>query len=85
MDIFQTTRSYERWMARHIQIVRSDLNFKHTLMAQSVFSFFVEPIIVGFNSQPRLVVCPHHKSSESGISMSRTLERISEISGRSSK
>src|SRR2546428_13084930 len=27
-------------MARHIQIVRADLAFKHTVMAQSVFSFF---------------------------------------------
>ena len=40
MDIFESTRGYEKWMARHIQIVRADLAFKHTVMAQSVFSFF---------------------------------------------
>jgi len=40
MDIFESTRGYERWMAGHLQVVRSDLKFKHALMAQSVFSFF---------------------------------------------
>jgi hypothetical protein len=40
MNIFQATASYEKWMAAHCRIVRSDLRFKHEQMTASLFSFF---------------------------------------------
>ena len=39
MNIQQATREYEAWLARHVRLVRSDLNTKHALMAQDEFSF----------------------------------------------
>jgi len=39
MDIFEATRSYQRWMARHISIVTSDLAHKHQRMRESAFVF----------------------------------------------
>jgi len=39
MNIQQATRQYETWLAGHIPVVKSDLDAKHELMAQDVFSF----------------------------------------------
>ena len=39
MNIFQATQAYERWSARRVPFVPADLQLKHRLMAQSVFSF----------------------------------------------
>ena len=39
MDIIESTRSYERWLARELPLVRSDLDLKHRLMAADPFSF----------------------------------------------
>jgi len=39
MNIQQATREYEKWMAGHIRIVKSDLDAKHRLMARDPFSF----------------------------------------------
>jgi hypothetical protein len=39
MDILEATRSYERWMAQHIPIVKADLAHKHERMAESPFVF----------------------------------------------
>ena len=40
MNIHKATESFETWLAKHIQIVKPDLEFKHEEMAASVFSFF---------------------------------------------
>ncbi len=40
MNIHKATESFETWVAKHIQIVRPDLELKHEQMAASVFSFF---------------------------------------------
>jgi uncharacterized protein (DUF2252 family) len=39
MDIGESTRRYERWLAQRLPIVRADLSLKHELMAQDPFSF----------------------------------------------
>jgi hypothetical protein len=39
MDIWQTTRSYEAWLARHATLVRADLRVKHARMGESPFVF----------------------------------------------
>lgn len=39
MNIQQATRTYEAWLGSHVRVVRSDLDAKHDLMAQDVFSF----------------------------------------------
>ncbi|HEY0767027.1 MAG TPA: DUF2252 family protein [Steroidobacteraceae bacterium] len=39
VDIHEATRSYERWLAKRLPLVRADLDLKHRLMAGSVFSF----------------------------------------------
>src|ERR1035437_10201171 len=39
MNIQQATRQYETWLARHVRVVKSDLDTKHELMAQDAFSF----------------------------------------------
>ena len=39
MTIVDATNSYERWLARHVDIVRDDLQRKHVLMAQSPVLF----------------------------------------------
>jgi uncharacterized protein (DUF2252 family) len=40
MNIHKATESFENWLAKHIQIVKPDLEFKHQEMTASVFSFF---------------------------------------------
>ena len=39
IDILESTRDYERWMAQHIAVVRRDVRFKHARMAESSFVF----------------------------------------------
>jgi uncharacterized protein (DUF2252 family) len=39
MDIRESTRAYEAWLAQHVPLVRADLGLKHRLMARDVFSF----------------------------------------------
>jgi hypothetical protein len=39
MNIRQATEQYEKWLAGHMRVVRSDLDAKHKLMAQDAFSF----------------------------------------------
>jgi uncharacterized protein (DUF2252 family) len=39
MDIVESTHEYERWLVRHVPLVRRDLDLKHRLMAQDAFSF----------------------------------------------
>jgi uncharacterized protein (DUF2252 family) len=39
MDIVESTRRYERWLARCVPLRRADLDLKHRLMAEDVFSF----------------------------------------------
>ena len=39
MNITQATQDYERWLARQISLVPTDLRLKHTVMKRSGFSF----------------------------------------------
>jgi uncharacterized protein (DUF2252 family) len=39
MDIAESTRAYEAWLARWVPLLRADLDLKHRLMADDVFSF----------------------------------------------
>jgi Uncharacterized protein conserved in bacteria (DUF2252) len=39
MDVRESTRRYEAWLARTVPLVRADLNLKHRLMAADPFSF----------------------------------------------
>jgi uncharacterized protein (DUF2252 family) len=39
MDVLESTRGYERWLARTVPLLRADLDLKHRLMAQDAFSF----------------------------------------------
>ncbi len=39
MDVRESTRRYERWLARTVPLLRGDLDRKHRLMAQDAFSF----------------------------------------------
>jgi uncharacterized protein (DUF2252 family) len=39
MDVCASTRAYDRWLARTVPVLRSDLDRKHRLMAKDVFSF----------------------------------------------
>ena len=39
MDIGESTRGYERWLARRVPLIRADVELKHRLMAADVFSF----------------------------------------------
>jgi hypothetical protein len=39
MDIFDATRGYESWLARHTRVVRGDLRLKHERLAESPFVF----------------------------------------------
>jgi hypothetical protein len=39
MDVRESTRSYEGWLARNVPLLRSDLDLKHRLMAKDAFSF----------------------------------------------
>jgi hypothetical protein len=38
--IVQTTAEFEKWAARHVNLVRSDVKLKHQLMAEAPFPFF---------------------------------------------
>lgn len=40
MGIRNATRLYERWLARHLELVRADIKRKHAMMAAGVFPFF---------------------------------------------
>jgi uncharacterized protein (DUF2252 family) len=40
MNINKSTADYERWVARHIQVVKPDVELKHREMAESLFMFF---------------------------------------------
>src|SRR5215469_6441821 len=39
MDVGESTRGYETWLARVVPVVRTDLELKHRLMAADPFSF----------------------------------------------
>ena len=39
MDVRESTRGYEIWLARTVPLVRADLDLKHRLMAADAFSF----------------------------------------------
>jgi hypothetical protein len=39
MDVRESTRGYETWLARTVPLVRADLDLKHRLMAADAFSF----------------------------------------------
>jgi uncharacterized protein (DUF2252 family) len=39
MDIVESTRGYEHWLAGQVPLVRGDLDLKHRLMAADAFSF----------------------------------------------
>jgi hypothetical protein len=39
-DIVRATADFEKWAARHVTLIRSDVNLKHSLMAESPFAFF---------------------------------------------
>ena len=39
MDIREATSTYERWLMQRVPVLRGDLDLKHRLMAQNVFSF----------------------------------------------
>jgi hypothetical protein len=38
-DIVQATANFEKWAARHVNLIRSDVELKHGNMAQSPFPF----------------------------------------------
>jgi hypothetical protein len=39
-DVVYATAEFERWAARHVNLIRSDVNLKHASMAKAAFSFF---------------------------------------------
>lgn len=39
-DIIQSTAAFEQWAARHVNLIRSDVQRKHVLMASAPFPFF---------------------------------------------
>ena len=39
--VVAATRAYEQWLRSRVDVVESDLNFKHDSMAQSLFSFLL--------------------------------------------
>jgi len=39
-DIVQATADFEKWAARHVNLIRSDVNLKHRNMALASFPFF---------------------------------------------
>jgi uncharacterized protein (DUF2252 family) len=39
VDIREASRGYERWLAERVPLVRADLELKHRLMSEDVFSF----------------------------------------------
>lgn len=40
MNIVESTRNYERWLASHTHLVAADLRRKHQFMAEALFPFF---------------------------------------------
>jgi len=40
MDIVESTRSYERWLATHTHLIAADIKRKHLFMAEGLFPFF---------------------------------------------
>ena len=40
MNILESTRSYERWLAEHTRVDKADLKRKHAFMAEGLFPFF---------------------------------------------
>jgi hypothetical protein len=40
MNIFESTRRYENWMRRHVQLISSQLVDKHAMMKGDLFAFF---------------------------------------------
>jgi hypothetical protein len=40
MNVIKATRDFERWIAKQIPLVRSDVALKHRHMAESPFAFF---------------------------------------------
>ena len=57
MNIIQATRSYEQWLGEHIELLRPDLNRKHTAMASDVFPFFRATFYRWMQLWPK--VCPN--------------------------
>jgi len=39
-DIVRVTADFEKWAARHVTLIRSDVHLKHNLMAEAPFPFF---------------------------------------------
>ena len=39
MDVIEATREYEAWLAKHVALVRGDLDLKHKRMAEAPFPF----------------------------------------------
>lgn len=39
-DVVYATAEFERWAARHVNLIRSDVNLKHASMAKAAFPFF---------------------------------------------
>jgi uncharacterized protein (DUF2252 family) len=39
VDVRESTRSYEHWLAARVPVLRGDLDLKHRLMSRDVFSF----------------------------------------------
>jgi hypothetical protein len=39
-DIVQSTMDFEKWASHHVNLIRSDVNLKHRLMATAPFPFF---------------------------------------------
>src|SRR5574340_886457 len=39
-DIIAATADFERWLAKHVRVVRKDLAVKHQHMAEGAFPFF---------------------------------------------
>jgi uncharacterized protein (DUF2252 family) len=61
MNIQRATRQYERWLAGHVRVVKSDLVSKHELMAQDAFSFLRATFYHGMQLFPAL--CPKATSA----------------------
>jgi len=55
-NIIEATVDYEKWLARHVDIVKSDLALKHQHMAEAVFPFFRATFYRWAQLWP--VVCP---------------------------
>jgi hypothetical protein len=56
MNIRKSTRKYEAWLSSHIPVLESDVQQKHTLMAQAVFPFLRATFYRWAQTFPK--VCP---------------------------